>query len=166
MGLQGSFNLRPCSRLHNIMMYSFTLKCTNWFQDEKVDIAIIPSDGGQPWFFRNTLLRAGKSYDFNYDTVDWEWYQHDIIAILGPGDRIEQQWQLNIPEYAPGECPDCHGTTKCKTCHGQGFVYPKNRVWEYKTCPACGGTGICQTCHVPRRKPQFGGAPFGIGNGY
>ena len=166
MSLKGTFKRQPCQRLGGIIVYSFTLKCTNWLGDENVDIAIVPSDGGQPWFFRNQKLKAGKSYDFNYDTVGWEWYQHDALVILGKGDKVEKKWVLNIPEYAPGECPECHGTHKCHTCGGQGFVYPAGRVWEFKQCTVCGGTGTCQTCHVPRRKPRFGGAPFGLGGGY
>lgn len=48
MSLKGTFKRQPRQRLHNIMGYSFTLKCTNWLSDETVDVAIIPSNGDQP----------------------------------------------------------------------------------------------------------------------
>lgn len=166
MSFKGTFKRVPSSRLANIIILSFELKCTNMMFGETVDVGLFPSDGSQPWYFRNIKFKVGQSYIFNYDTVDWTWYQGDYAAILGKNDNVIYKWQLQLREYAPGECPECHGTHKCKACNGQGFVYPPSMVWEYKTCKTCGGTGICRTCHVPKRTPRFGGGPTGLGNGY
>lgn len=166
MGFSGSFRRKQSPRGHNVVLYSFTLKCTNLFQSETVDIGIFPSNGAQPWFFRNQRLRAGKSYDFDYDTIGWEWCNHDVIAILDKNDQPVKKWELNLKEYAPGECPRCHGTHKCHKCNGEGFIYPNGRIENFKQCPECGGTGICQECDIPTRGPRIGGAPTGIGNGY
>lgn len=167
MGFSGTFKRKPSQRGYGVTLYSFTLKCTNFFQSETVDIGIFPSNGSQPWYFRDQILRAGKSYDFDYDTVGWQWYNHDYIAILDKNDRPIHKWELKLKEYGPGECPQCHGTRKCKQCSGDGYVYPRGKMWQLKTCPSCGGTGVCQECDVPTRGPSFGGSsPRGIGDGY
>lgn len=167
MGFSGSFRRKPSETAHRVVLYSFTLKCTNLFASETVDIGIFPSNGGQPWFLRNKKLRAGKRYDFDRDTVGWTWYNHDYIAILDDNDQPIQKWELNLKEYGPGECPECHGTHKCKYCNGQGFTAPKGRPWEFKMCEKCGGSGICMECDVPTRGVNYGfSAPSGIGNGY
>lgn len=162
MSFKGQFTRIQSKRLAGCITISFSLKCTNLMFGETVDVALFPSDGSQPWYYRGLKFKAGQTYVFNFDTVDWEWYQGDCAAILGNNDRIVQKWVLQLKEYRPGECPECHGTHKCKKCHGQGFVYPPGKVYEYKTCPDCGGTGTCQTCHVPRRKQRFGGTPTGL----
>lgn len=166
MSFKGTFKRIPSKRLANVIVLSFELKCTNMIFGETVDVGLFPADGSQPWYYRNLQFKAGQTYVFNFDTVDWEWYQGDYAAILGKNDKIIDKWELRLKEYGPGECPDCHGTLKCKACHGQGFVYPRGRIEEFKTCMACGGTGICKTCHVPRRKPKFGGPPTGFGRSF
>ena len=162
MGFKGSFSRIPSNRLAETIIISFTLKCTNLMFGETVDVALYPSDGAQPWFYRGLQFKAGQSYRFDFDTVDWNWCQGDSLLILGKNDKVVQRWDLRIREYGPGECPECHGTHKCKRCHGEGVVYPQGKIWEYKTCPQCGGTGICQTCYIPRRKSPVGGAPTGF----
>ena len=166
MSFKGSFELTTSNRMHGFRLWSFVLKCTNLFQSETVDCMISDEFGRQPFFFRQQTFKAGRSYRFDYDTVDWTWHQHDFFAILGNGDKIVQKWQLNLKEYAQGECPDCHGTHKCRKCNGEGFVYPHGHVWEFQTCDACGGTGTCQRCDIPYRPGRFGGPPTGIGNGF
>lgn len=166
MGFSGKFELAPQKRLANSLLYSFVLTNTRWLGKETVDCMISDEFGQQPWYFRDQTFLAGRSYRFDFDTVDWQWCQHDYFAILGKNDKIIQKWQLNLKEYRPGECPDCHGTKKCKKCHGQGFIYPPNRIWEYKMCDSCGGTGMCYRCDVPKRSGYFGGVPTGIGNGF
>ena len=166
MSFKGKFELTTSKRLSGFRLYSFVLKCTNLFQSETLDCMISDEEHRQPFYFRNQTFKAGRSYRFDFDTVDWQWYQHDYFAILGKGDKILQKWQLNLKEYAPGECPECHGTLKCKKCKGEGFVYPADRIWEFKTCPACGGTGVCQTCEIPKRPGRFGGGATGIGDGF
>lgn len=162
MSFKGTFKRVPSSRLANIMVLSFELKCTNLMFGETVDIGLFPSDGSQPWYYRGLNFKAGQTYIFNYDTVNWNWYQGDYAAILGKGDKVIAKWQLQLKEYAPGECPECHGTHKCRTCNGQGMVYPPRKIWEAKFCPQCGGTGICKTCDIPRRAPKYGGGPTGL----
>lgn len=166
MSFKGTFKRIPSGRLANIIILSFELKCTNMIFGETVDVGLFPSDGSQPWYFRNLKFKAGQTLVFNFDTVDWSWYQGDYAAILGKNDKILQKWSLNLKEYGPGECPECHGTHRCKTCNGQGFVYPRGRIEQFRTCPTCGGTGVCKTCDVPRRKPKFGGPPTGLGHGF
>ena len=65
---------------------------------------------------------------------------------------------MHLPQYAPGECPECHGTHRCGTCHGKGYVHNFN-THTIDTCPACGGTGECQTCYIPVRTISSASAP-------
>ena len=162
MSFKGTFTRVPSKRLAGCMTISFSLKCTNWLQSETIDVGLFPADGSQPWYFRDLHFKAGQTYEFNYDSIDWFWCQGDYAAILGKDDRIIEKWALQLKEYGPGECPECHGTTKCRNCHGQGYIYPPGKVYEYKTCTKCGGTGICQTCRIPRRKSPSGGGPSGL----
>lgn len=166
MGFKGKFELTTSTRISGVRFHSFVLKCTNLLLSETVDCMISDEHNRQPFFFRGQTFKAGRSYRFDFDTVDWQWCQHDYFAILDNNDKIVKKWQLNLKEYKPGECPECHGTLKCKKCNGQGVVYPHGRMWEYKTCDACGGTGTCHTCDIPRRPGRFGGPPTGIGNGF
>ena len=166
MGFTGKFELTTSKRLPGVRLYSFVLKNTNLIQSETVDIMLSDEDNRSPFYFRGQKLAAGRSYRFDYDTVDWLWYQHDYCAILGKNGKVIKKWELDLPEYGPGECPECHGTHKCRKCNGQGYIYPPGRTWEYKMCDACGGTGTCQRCDIPRRPGRFGGPPTGIGNGF
>lgn len=162
MGFLGTFTRFRSKRLAGGIEISFSLKCTNLIFGETVDIALYPSDGSHPWYFRDQKFKAGQTCDFNFDTVNWQWFQGDYAAIIDKKGKIKQTWVLSLKEYAPGECPDCHGTKICKTCQGKGNIYPPGQIWNFKTCPSCGGTGICQTCEIPRRKPSFGGGPTGL----
>lgn len=166
MGFKGKFELTTSTRISGARFYSFVLKCTNLLLGETVDYMISDEFNQRPFYYRNQTFKAGRSYRFDFDTVDWEWCQHDYFAILGKNDKVIKKWQLNLKEYKPGECPECHGTLKCKKCNGQGFIYQQGIMMEYKACDACGGTGICQTCFIPRRAAHFGGPPTGIGNGF
>lgn len=168
MGFSGTFKRKASQRAFHLVLYSFTLKCTNLFQSETVDIGFFPSNGNQPWYWRNVKLRAGKQYDFDYDTENIQWYNHDRIAILDKNSNPipEYTWELKLKEYGPGECPKCHGTKQCRTCNGKGYLSVRGEILG-KMCPDCGGTGICHECEVPTRGPgSFTGGPRGIGNGY
>lgn len=164
MSFKGTFSRFASTRLHGSILISFSLKCTNLMFGETVDVGIFPSDGSQPWYYRGLKFKSGQTYIFNYDSIDWNWCQGDYAAILGAGNKIVQKWTLQLKEYAPGECPECHGTHKCHDCHGTGFVNPSGtrHLWEQVQCPKCGGTGICQTCDIPRRAFRFGGPPTGL----
>lgn len=164
MGFKGKFSRVQSQRLAGTIIVSFSLKCTNLLMGETVDLGIFPSDGSQPWYYRGLKFKAGQTYVINFDTENWNWCQGDYVAILGKNDKITDKWQLKLKEYAPGECPECHGTHKCKKCRGTGFVNPPGtrNLWEQVSCPDCGGTGICHTCDIPRRQPRFGGPPTGL----
>lgn len=162
MGFKGKFEMTSSSRLAGTRVWSFVLKCTNLFMSETVDCMICDEHHQHPFYFRQQTFKAGKSYRFDFDSVDWDWSQGDFFAILGSGDKIVKTWEFRRKIYGPGECPDCHGTHRCKKCHGEGFVYPHGEIWNFKTCPACGGTGECQTCDVPVREPRGGGGPTGL----
>ena len=166
MSFSGKFERVPQKRIANTILYSFVLKNTDWFGSTKVDCMISDEFGQQPFYFRDQTFKAGRSYRFDLDTVDWTWCQHDFFAILGKNDKIVKKWELNLKEYGPGECPECHGTHKCKKCNGEGFIYPKGQIWNFKTCDACGGTGACARCDIPYRQYRGGGGPTGIGNGF
>lgn len=162
MGWKGTFSKIPCQRAGGVTMISFTLKNSNLLFSSKVDIAIFDQYGQQPFYFRGQELKAGKSLRFDFDTVGWQWCQGDKIAILGKGDRIEESWTLKMKEYGPGECPECHGTHKCRNCNGEGYVYPHGKIEQFQQCSVCAGTGICQTCDIPYRKPIHGAGPTGL----
>ena len=164
MSFKGTFSRYTSNRISGHIFISFSLKCTNLMFGETIDIGIFPSDGSQPWYYRNLKFKAGQTYVFNYDSIDWNWCRGDYIAILEAGNKVTQKWVLQLKEYGPGECPECHGIHKCRHCRGTGFVNPPGtrHLWEQVSCPNCGGTGICQTCDIPRRKPRFGGPPTGL----
>lgn len=166
MSFKGSFSRMQSAKLAGCIIISFSLKCTNLLMGETVDVALFPSDGAQPWFYRNLKFKSGQTYVFNFDTAEWNWCQGDYAAILDKKGKIVQRWDLRMKEYGPGECPECHGTHRCKTCHGEGVVYPKGRTWEYKSCPQCGGTGVCQTCYIPFRNPVRSAATSPMGTPY
>ena len=153
MSLKGQFNQIISQRVQGMRIYSFTLTNSAWLGSETFDAMLCDAYGQQPWYYRNQTLKAGQSFRFDFDTVDWQWCQGDFFAILGRKDKIVDKWVLNLKEYAPGECPECHGTHKCGHCNGQGYSFSFNS--GVAQCPYCGGTGVCQTCYIPRRKPSM-----------
>lgn len=169
MSLKGEFYWIRSMRQGGRKAISFTLTCTNLFQSETIDAAIIDGTGQlQPMIFRQQTLKAKESLRFDFDTVDWDWCQGDTFTILDKKGQMGQKWMLNLKTYAPGECPDCHGTHKCRQCNGTGMIFNRP-THTYNQCEACNGTGICQTCFVPVRKvPTTGDSNFSYnpeGNG-
>lgn len=167
MGFSVTFQKKPSKRFGGVLLTSCVIKCTNLLFGDTVTIALIPSDGSQPWYFRDLKFSAGTQYEFSRDTVDWSWYQDDVIAILDDKGRVAQSWKFHKKEYGPGECPECHGTKRCSKCHGQAFFMPGHNggfgvSLDDLKCGACGGTGICQTCDIDYRQPKFGGGPTGL----
>lgn len=159
MSLKGQFNQIISQRVQGMRIYSFTLTNSAWLGSETFDAMLCDAYGQQPWYYRGQTLKAGQSLRFDFDTVDWQWCQGDFFAILGRKDRIVDKWVLNLKEYAPGECPECHGTHKCRHCNGQGYSFSFNS--GVSQCPYCGGTGVCSTCDIPRRTPKPMGGPSG-----
>lgn len=147
---------------------SFTLTCTNWFQDETFDAAIYDGYGMiQPIVFRQLTLQANSSLIFDYDKIEWNWCNGDTFAILDKNGRpTSDAWTLNLKVYAPGECPECHGSHRCRQCGGRGH-YTNRHTHTVEYCSACNGSGICQTCYVPIRnasQQQMGIPDMGGGN--
>lgn len=168
MGLKGNFEWYNSLRRGGLKSITFILTCDNLLQGETFDCALMAGNGlEQPMIFRQLKLKAKQSYQFNFDTVGWQWSNGDAFVILGKNDSIKKKWPLNIQMYAPGECPECHGSLKCSKCFGKGYINLPNHTIEH--CQVCAGTGICQTCFVPQRnaapnsyQPQAG---FGQVNG-
>ena len=155
MSFEGKFYWIECMRQGGRKAISFTLTCTNLFQSETFDAAIVDGTGQlQPMIFRQLNLPAKKSLRFDFDTVGWNWCQGDTFAILDAQGQMAHKWTLNLKVPAPGECKDCHGTHKCRHCNGRGTI-TNHRTHEIYSCETCKGTGICQTCFVPMRNPQF-----------
>jgi len=150
MSFTGKFN-RILSKKSGVMIHSFSLTCSNWLQSETIDFMLSDAQTTQPWYYRQQTIKAGGVLVFNYDNCGWQWCQGDYFAILNPNGSIGQGWQLNLKEYAPGECPECHGTHKCAHCKGQGIWADLRYGTGIQTCQYCGGTGICGTCNIPRR---------------
>lgn len=128
---------------------------------ETFDVMLCDCYQQKPFYFRNIKLKAGQSVAFNFDTVDWTWCQDDFAAIIDSNNKILKKWQFHITEYKPGECPDCHGTLKCRYCHGQGTFIESKNTFNVISCKHCGGTGKCYTCHVIHRKPIIPLGPTG-----
>ena len=161
MGLKGTFKQVHCNRLGG-KMWSFELTNTSWFGEKVYNLGIYDTFRQNPWFWRGEILKSGNTVSFNYDTVDWLFCQGDSVVLLDDNDNVLDSWTLQLREYGPGECPECHGSHKCRKCGGQGYLFPKHGDEVYVKCPDCDGTGVCQTCNVPRREPRYGGAPSGL----
>jgi len=161
MGFKGKFKQMHCNRLGG-KMWSFELTNTDWFGKSVYNIGIYDIYRQNPWFWRNQVLKSGDTVAFNYDTVDWLFCQGDTVVLMDNNDNVLDSWTLQLREYGPGECPECHGSHVCRRCGGQGHVWPRGKMEEYAKCPDCDGTGICQTCNVPRREPRYGGVPTGL----
>lgn len=151
MSLRGEFHWIRSMRQGGRKAISFTLTCTNLFRSETIDAAIIDSTGHvQPMIFRQQTIKAKESLRFDFDSIDWDWCQGDMFALLDRNGQMTKKWVLNLSTYAPGECPECHGTHKCRQCNGTGMIYNRH-MHTYNYCEACNGTGGCQTCFVPMR---------------
>lgn len=151
MGLSGSFNWIQSTRLGGRKAISFTLTCTNFFQKETFSAVIFDSSRSlEPMHFENLSLPAKMSFRFDYDTVGWNWCVDDIFAIIDKKQNIVERWVLNLETPKPGECPDCHGTKKCKFCGGKGYLIDSTSNLVYN-CESCHGSGVCQNCFIPIR---------------
>ena len=101
MSFRGEFNWIQCLHQGGRKAISFTLKCTNMFQTETFDAAIIDGNGQlQPMMFRQQRLAANKSLRFDFDTVGWDWCQGDTFAIIGA--TIADNFGVRMPEGTIG----------------------------------------------------------------
>lgn len=167
MGFKHKFERIPFffSEKVSFLKWSLTITCTNWLMGETVDILLVPSDGSQPWRYKNLHFNAGGSYRFDMETERWEWFQGDKAIILGRGDKVIAEFVFRMTEYGPGECPECHGTKICRTCDGRIYDFkPAARslyLTELTHCPRC-NAGKCPTCDIPYRKKKFQQGPTGL----
>lgn len=149
MSLKGKYIWFNSLRLGGKKAISFELTNSAWFGQEVFNAALVSGDGmTPPMHYLQQVLKHGETLRFNYDTVDWNWKQGDSFVILDKNGKIIQSWPLNLSTYAVGECPECHGTHRCKTCQGRGVItdYHTHMV---SSCQVCHGTGVCQTCYIP-----------------
>lgn len=150
MRLEGDFQWFQSKRKGGRWSIRFQLRCTRWWRKEAFSYAIF--DGtGQLEPYRSFLeLPANNAVNIDYDTCSWDWCQGDTFAVLNEKDEIVEHWTLSLHTYAPGECPECHGTKQCQKCQGTGQIKSQNHM--ISTCPDCLGTGTCVCCYVPIRK--------------
>lgn len=149
MNLKGTFN-RVVSQKTGLPMYSFTLRNTALLYAETVDCLIRDATGSKTRTYRELKVHSRGEVIFNEDTCGWNWCRGDSFCILGRRDKVQHSWTFSPKEYAPGECPECHGTQACRHCGGQGYLAVLGS--PVQRCPHCGGTGTCQTCYIPVRR--------------
>lgn len=128
---------------------SFVLHSTRWIRDEHFDAVLIDATGIRPpKTFNNLCLEHGKSYRFDFDTIDWEWRAGDSFVITRRnGKDVNLKWVFDSKGPSEGECPECHGTHICSACNGRGHLIDSHHTIQ--TCQRCHGTGRCQTCYIP-----------------
>jgi len=156
MELSGQFYWFESLRLGGRKAISFVLRNDNLLRDEVFDCAIVDGSGQtQPQIRRQLVLKPRQEFKFDYDTCDWDWCPGDYFAILGAKGKVKERWDCSPSVYAPGECPQCHGTHKCPQCGGNGFIndFSSHTV---SSCMACHGTGCCQQCYIPTRQNSNG----------
>lgn len=145
------------SMVSSYSTWSFSLTNTNWFGSKKVKAFITD------YYQRHSReypfeARSGKTYNFNIGTIDWDWCQGDVFILFDEHGKEIDHWDFFLKEYAPGECPECHGTKKCGKCHGNSIKLNKDIYSDnlYSECPQCSGTGVCQTCYIPYHRDAMG----------
>ena len=137
MRLEGDFQWFQSKRKGGRWSIRFQLRCTRWWREEAFRYAIF--DGtGQLEPYRSFLeLPANNAVNIDYDTCSWDWCQGDTFAVLNEKDEIVEHWTLSLHTYAPGECPECHGsgtvTSEQRTMFGSFLTKT--------TCPECSGSG-------------------------
>lgn len=151
MGRDLKYEWQQYGSLHKGGQLSFSLMitCTRWWRTEKVPFRLVDGSGQLPPKDGFIELEAGKSVRIDYDNYGWDWCNGDFIIIFDNKGREYDRIVFNKPTYAPGECPECHGSHQCATCHGTGRI--KDKMHMVSTCPRCLGTGVCQICYVPTR---------------
>lgn len=141
------------------LSYSLIITCKRWFLTEKVPFRLIDGTGQLPPRDGYVELAAGKSVRIDYDTYDWDWCNGDMIIIYDSQGHEAERQVFNMQTYAPGQCPECHGSHQCAACNGTGRITDKMHM--ISTCPRCQGTGLCQTCYVPTRAITSMNVPYG-----
>lgn len=143
------------------LSFSLLITCTRWFRSEKVAFRLVDGSGQIAPKDGYVELKAGQAVHIDYDTYDWDWCNGDMIIIFDSKGREYDRQVFNMRTYAPGECPECHGSHQCSACRGTGRI--TDRMHMVSTCPRCLGTGLCQTCYMPVRTLRPGNGPFDAG---
>lgn len=153
MDLEGKYEWVNSKRTGNPIV-SFVLHSKRWLRDERFDVMIQDAAGIRaPKVFSNLCLEHGKSYRFDFDTVDWNWQVGDGFVITRRnGKNVNLRWIFNASGPDGGECPECHGTHTCTVCNGRGTLM--DSMHNVRTCQKCHGTGRCQTCYIPTSGEQ------------
>lgn len=87
-------------------MAAFILHCDNLLQSETFSCRLIPADSSvNPMEFKKLKLDAGKSYQFDYDTVGWEWHTGDSFAIIDRKGNVKKRWSMSLPVYTQPDPP-------------------------------------------------------------
>ena len=148
MDLEGKYEWVNSKRTGKPII-SFVLHSTRWLRDEHFDVMLQDAAGMRaPKVFANLTLEHGKSYRFDFDTVDWNWQKGDCFVITRRnGKAVNLQWMFNASGPDGGDCPECHGTHICSACNGRGTLI--DSMHNVQTCQRCHGTGRCQTCYIP-----------------
>jgi len=141
--------------------WMFTLTNTSFFGSKQVKAYITD------YYQRNSReypfeAKAGKTYQFHMGTIDWDWCQGDLFILFDSQGKELGRWEFFLKEYAPGECPECHGTKKCGRCKGD-FVKINPDIYAqdyFMHCPQCHGTGVCQTCYIPYHYDKLGSTVY------
>ena len=139
------------------LSFALMITCTRWFWTEKVAFRLVDGSGQLPPKDGYIELAPDMSVLIDYDHYDWDWCDGDYIIIFDKKGREYDRQVFRLHTYAPGECPECHGSHQCATCRGTGRITDRLRM--VSTCPRCLGTGVCQTCYVPTRTA---GATIGV----
>ena len=176
MAFKGKFNKftylhgadRPGHDVTELASWTFDLTNTSWFGSKQVSLYITD------FFQRQNRTypfeaRSGATYRFNLKTVDWNWGQGDTAILYDAQGQVIDQWQFFLKEYAPGQCPECHGTKKCGACKGNWLRNNPNLMSDqlFIKCNRCYSTGRCQTCDIPYHLDAMGNeiyVPYIAGN--
>lgn len=153
MAINGSFRKQlavlPNGTQRNI--YSFILHNDDWFGSQQLTVVL--ADMGMVHHQSFTIeLKAGQAIELDVRNTSWDWCIGDVAIILDKKGKEKKRWSFQPRVYGVGECPDCHGTHRCRACDGRGR-WPDN-MRNYVYCPTCHGTGVCQTCYIPTRNEQ------------
>lgn len=68
-------------------------------------------------------------------------------AVTGRGSSGSGSGSSGGTEYGSAlECAICHGTGRCTTCDGDGYLWSSAADEENRNCYACNGSGRCSYC--------------------
>lgn len=150
MAINGSFRKQlavlPNGTQRNI--YSLVIHNSDWIGSQQLTVVFADMGMVHQASF-NIELKSGQTIELDVRNTSWDWCMGDVAIILDKKGKEKVRWSFSPHVYRAGECPECHGTHRCKACDGRGRWTDKMR--NYVSCPTCHGTGQCQTCYIPTR---------------